>query len=156
MITFVFPSDVSSWSTRDMGIADGLLKVKQIVKLSPETGFGWQQTPFLFFLGKNPFLCDFLTYLGFSISSLILNTMLTSGPVDPFRKSHFLFGVYCFHVNQSKKIELIDHYGDHTADKESTQYIGSSLAKVESTSNVDNPCVSSFQPGSEPAKQFVM
>ena len=49
MITFVFPSDVSSWSTRDMGIADGLLKVKQIVKLSTETGFGWQQTPFLFF-----------------------------------------------------------------------------------------------------------
>ena len=49
MITFVFPSDVSSGSTHDMGIADGLLKVKQIVKLSTETGFGWQQTSFLFF-----------------------------------------------------------------------------------------------------------
>ena len=32
-----------------MGIADGLLKVKQIVKLSTETGFGWGQTSFLFF-----------------------------------------------------------------------------------------------------------
>ena len=60
MITFVFPSDVSSWSTRDMGIADGLLKVKQIVKQSTETGFGWRQTSFLFFLiKKEPFSLRF-------------------------------------------------------------------------------------------------
>ena len=32
----------------------------------------------------------------------------------------------------------------------------SSLAKVKLTSNLNNPGVSSFQPGSELAKQFVM
>ena len=61
-----------------MGIMDllsGLLTVKQIVKLWPEKGFGWRQTSFLYFKERNPFLCDFLTYLGFSNSSLILNTM---------------------------------------------------------------------------------
>ena len=46
----MFPSEVSSWSTRDVGIMDllsGLLTVKQIVKLWPEKGFGWRQTSFL-------------------------------------------------------------------------------------------------------------
>ena len=63
-----------------MGITDllsGLLAVKQIVKLWPEKGFGWQQTLFLFFFKeRNPFLRDLFTYLGFSISSLILITRL--------------------------------------------------------------------------------
>ena len=71
-----FPSEVSSRGTRDVGIMDllsGLLVVKQILKLWPEKGFGWRQTSFLFL---NKILRDFLTYLGFSISSLILNTML--------------------------------------------------------------------------------
>ena len=39
-----------------MGITDllsGLLAVKQIVKLWPQKGFGWQQTLFLFFFFKN-------------------------------------------------------------------------------------------------------
>ena len=51
-ITSVFPSEVSAWSTRGVGMMDflsGLLTVKQIVKLWPEKGFGWRQTSFLFF-----------------------------------------------------------------------------------------------------------
>ena len=42
-ITSVFSSEVSSWSTRDLGIMDllnGLLAAKQIMKLWPEKGFG--------------------------------------------------------------------------------------------------------------------
>ena len=47
-----------------MGITDllsGLLAVKQIVKLWPEKGFGWQQTLFLFFfLRTEPFSSRFI------------------------------------------------------------------------------------------------
>ena len=54
-ITSMFPLEVSSWSTRDVGIMDllsGLFAVKQIVKLRPEKGFGWQHTSFLVLLRK--------------------------------------------------------------------------------------------------------
>ena len=71
-----FPSEVSSRSTQDVGIMDllsGLLVVKQILKLWPEKGFGGDRPRFSFL---NQILRDFLTYLGFSISSSILNTML--------------------------------------------------------------------------------
>ena len=47
----MYPSGVSSRSTRDVGIMDlfsGLLAVKRIVELWPEKGFGWRQTSFLF------------------------------------------------------------------------------------------------------------
>ena len=71
----------------------------------------WMATDLIsVFLGRNPFLCDFLTYLGFSISSLILSTMLYFRPGGSLRKSHFLFGVYRFSCQPIKKIKLIDHY----------------------------------------------
>ena len=60
-ITSMFPLEVSSWSTRDVGIMDllsGLFAVKQIVKLRPEKGFGWQHTSFLVLLRK-PFSSRF-------------------------------------------------------------------------------------------------
>ena len=75
-ITSVFSSEVSSWSTRDLGIMDllnGLLAAKQIMKLWPEKGFGQRQTSFLSSRRQNPFLRDFL-YIFRTASSLILNT----------------------------------------------------------------------------------
>ena len=77
-VTSVFPWEGPSWSTRDVRIMD-LLEWFTCGKADCETVWGaldGDRPHFCFFKRKHPFPRDFLTYVGFSISSLILNTML--------------------------------------------------------------------------------
>ena len=115
-----FPSEVSSRSTRDVGIMDllsGLLVVKQILKLWPEKGFGGNRHRFCFL---NQILRDFLTYLGFSISSLILNTMLywcrTLSQKYISVRSYGLYNIF-FSAFHSKKINLMINFLLYVFDK---------------------------------------
>ena len=74
----MFPWEGPSWSTRDVRIMD-LLEWFTCGKADCETVWGaldGDRPHFCFFKRKHPFPRDFLTYVGFSISSLILNTML--------------------------------------------------------------------------------